>query len=67
VTTLNKALTLFTNRPTFYHAKASTLTSFWNYLIYQIKKRENDYHVFLEDETNQSLSVAEARQRFDQS
>jgi len=27
VTTLNKALTLFTNRPTFYHAKASTLLS----------------------------------------
>jgi len=63
-TTLNKALPLMGNVPAFHRSKASDLTDFWNFLIYQIKKRESDYHAFLDDEANQSLSVAEARQKF---
>ena len=64
-TTLSNALALFTDLPAFHSSNSGDLTNFWNFLTYQIKKRESNYQAFLNDEAIQSLPVAEARKKFE--
>lgn len=64
-TTLSEALGINNNLPAFHLSNSENLAGFWNFLIYQIKKRESDYQTFLSDEKVQALSVAEARKRFE--
>lgn len=64
-TNLSNALGLFNQFPAFHLVSYGQLEGFWNTLIYQIKKRESDFQHFLQQPTTQSLSVAEARQKFD--
>ncbi len=63
-TDLSTALTLFNNLPAFHRVAYDQVEEFWNFLIYQIKKRENDFQIFLNATEVQSLSVAQARQQF---
>lgn len=63
-TSLNSALSLFKHLPAFHQSNTGNLNDFWNFLIYQIKRRERDYQTFLASETVQTLSVAEARYQF---
>lgn len=64
-TNLNNALVLFKELPAFHRSNSGDLSDFWNFLIYQIKKRESDYQTFLASDAVQSVSVAEARRQFD--
>jgi predicted ATP-dependent endonuclease of OLD family len=66
-TNLNEALTLFNSRPNFNTINADTLKDFWKLLIYQVKKRDNDFAEFLEKPENQLKSVAEVREEFEKS
>lgn len=64
-TNLSNALALFKELPAFHRSNTGNLSDFWNFLIYQIKKRESDYQAFLASEAVQALSVAEARHKFE--
>lgn len=64
-TNLSNALALSKELPAFHRSNTGDLSDFWNFLIYQIKKRESDYQAFLASDAVQALSVAEARQQFD--
>lgn len=64
-TNLSNALGLLNELPAFHQVSYDHIEEFWKFLIYQIKKRERDYQNFLIDEDVQSLSVAQARQKFD--
>ena len=63
-TNLSTALELFKNLPAFHRVAYDQVEEFWNFLIYQIKKRENDFQIFLNATEVQSISVAQARQQF---
>ena len=64
-TSLSDALAISKELPAFHFSNAGDLSDFWNFLIYQIKKRESDYQAFLANDAVQTLSVAEARRQFD--
>jgi len=64
-TNLDKALKLFDNLPAYHESSFSRLEAFWNFLIYQIKKRERDYLQFLDSQDAQNLQVHEAKRQFD--
>ena len=64
-TTLDRASALFKELPAFHRSNVGDLSDFWNFLIYQIKKRESDYQAFLASDAVQLLSVADARRQFD--
>lgn len=64
-TNLSNALGLYSQFPAFHRVSYDQLEGFWNTLIYQIKKRESDFQQFLQEPDIQSISVAEARQKFD--
>lgn len=64
-TSLSNALALSKELPAFHLSNTGDLSDFWNFLIYQIKKRESNYQAFLTNEAVQTLSVAEARREFD--
>ena len=64
-TNLSNALSLFDNLPAHHIASFDQIKHFWNFLIYQIKKRERDFQQFLESPETQSMSVAEARKKFE--
>lgn len=63
-TSLSSALELFNALPAFHRVSYDRVEEFWKFLIYQIKKRENDFQEFLNAAEVQSLSVAQARQQF---
>ncbi|MEL7005817.1 MAG: AAA family ATPase [Cyanobacteria bacterium J06656_5] len=64
-TSLDNALGLLDTMEAFQLSSYSQLQEFWNVLIYQIKKRERDYQIFLADPEVQKLTVADAREQFD--
>lgn len=64
-TNLSNALAISKALPAFHRSNTGDLSDFWDFLIYQIKKRESNYQAFLTNEAVQTLSVAEARREFD--
>ena len=46
-TDLNNALKFFNHLPAFHSVSYDRIEDFWNFLIYQIKKRESDFQAFL--------------------
>ncbi|MEZ4706968.1 MAG: AAA family ATPase [Caldilineaceae bacterium] len=64
-TTLSDALELFKNLPAFHTVSYEHTEGFWNFLIYQIKKRESDYQEYLNSTEVQNISVSRARKKFD--
>ncbi|MEZ4674269.1 MAG: AAA family ATPase [Caldilineaceae bacterium] len=65
-TDLNHALLLVNNLPAFHTVSYEEVERFWDFLIYQITKRERDRNEFLNSPNVQSLSVAQARQQFNE-
>ena len=64
-TTLNEALQLFIGFPTNHIVSGETVQNFWKFLIYQIKKRENDYSEYSNRPENQDKSLREVKQEFE--
>jgi hypothetical protein len=64
--TLNDALALFTKLPAFHISSYDHVSEFWKFLIYQIKKRENDEKEFMQRPKIRALTVAEAEDEFNQ-
>lgn len=64
-TDLNHALLLVNHLPAFHTVSYEEVERFWDFLIYQITKRERDRNEFLNNPDVQSLSVAQAHQQFD--
>ncbi|HSH05586.1 MAG TPA: AAA family ATPase [Anaerolineae bacterium] len=64
-TSLNTAMPYFEHFPAYHNIAYQNTTDFWTILIYHIKKRESDFQQFLQQPATQSLSVAQARQQFD--
>lgn len=64
-TTLDKALPLLKNFPFYHEVSTDTINNFWNILIYQIKKRENDFRIFESKPENQNRTVKEVKEEFD--
>lgn len=65
-TNLGDALKLFENPQSVHISNTGDIINFWNSLIYQVAKRIRDYQSFLVEEPDQSITLAEARQKFDQ-
>lgn len=63
--TLNDSLKLFDNFPSYHQISPDTLKSFWQLLIYQIKKRENDFRDFQNKEENLDKTIRQVRDEFD--
>ena len=64
-TTLDKALPLLKNFPFYHEVSTDTINNFWNVLIYQIKKRENDFRTFESKTENQNKIVKDVKEEFD--
>lgn len=62
-TTLNSASELFKNRNVYHEVSNQTINKFWNQLIYNLKKRENDFNEYLEKNENRVYS--EVKKEFD--
>jgi energy-coupling factor transporter ATP-binding protein EcfA2 len=64
-TNVSNALGLFTGMPAYHQVSDEDVISFWNVLIYQIKKREAEKLAFLEAPEAQKKEVGEVRRLFD--
>ncbi len=64
---VNEALPLLKDFPVFHEVSAEQVNSFWNVLIYHIKKREQDWQGYLALPENRTKSVAEVEAAFQKS
>ncbi len=64
---LNDALQIFNHNPVYHEIKQSTVTNFWNFLIYLVKKKESKYQDFMNSPEIENLSVKDAKIKFDKS
>ncbi|AYL97176.1 AAA family ATPase [Mucilaginibacter celer] len=64
-TSLNEALELFNNFPYSHLVSTDSIKNFWNVLIYQVKKRENDFREFQNLEVNLDKTVREVQDEFE--
>lgn len=66
-TNLNNALKLSKKFPFAHVVSTKEAESFWNVLIYLIKKRESDYQDYLQRQENRKRTVEEVDEEFDAS
>jgi len=66
-TTLSEALKLTKKFPFAHVVSTKNAESFWNVLIYLIKKRESDYQEYLQKQENRKRTVEAVEQEFDAS
>lgn len=66
-TNLSTSLNLFNNFPYYHEVSNETITEFWKLLIYQIKKRENNFREFENQKENQDKTVREVKNKFNAS
>lgn len=63
--TVNDALHLLKELPFYHTVSSDTLNDFWKLLIYQIKKRENNFLAFQKQEENLDKTVRSVQEEFD--
>ncbi len=64
---VDRALKLLSDFPVFHEVSAEQVNSFWNVLIYHIKKREQDWQEYLQQPENRNKSVADVEAEFQKS
>lgn len=62
---VNEALILFDNFPVINEISNATVNDFWKMLIYHVKKREDDRHVFENAEENLDRTKRDLKEEFD--
>lgn len=62
---LNDALAFFKSYPTFHEVSTRTANEFWRHLIYQVKRRENDWQEYLRLPQNRDRTVAQVEADFE--
>jgi len=63
-TDVNEALELFKIQPDFHYISNETVNEFWKYLVFLLKKRDDDFKLFLE--ANQDETYKQLKQRFEE-
>jgi hypothetical protein len=63
-TSLNEAMALLKKFPAFQEVNTQQAKSFWNVLIYHIKKREEDWQAYLRQPENRQRSVEDVERDF---
>lgn len=61
---ISQSLAVFKDLPIFNDVSYSNVDRFWKALIYQIKKREKDYVIFMDQPEIQDLKISEAKRIF---
>lgn len=64
-TSLNDALSFFNHLPYYFEVSNENAKDFWTYLIFLLKKREDDFREFEQIEENQNRTVKDVRDSFD--
>lgn len=64
-TNLGESLGFFNHFPYYFEVSNENINDFWKFLIFLLKKRENDFRDFEQIEKNQNLLVKEVRELFD--
>lgn len=64
-TKLDEALALFKDFPFNHEISTNTVSQFWKLLIFLIKKRQNEWEEFQNQQTNQDKTVRQLKEEFD--